>query len=86
MGRMQQERGVKKARLRAPAGWEPAAGRGPAPLLGRNRKRVGVDEKVPLELNARERELILKHTFADSNLTDRLRLVPGAGRPFYRRS
>jgi hypothetical protein len=29
--------------------------------------------------------MIMKHTFADNNLTDRLRVVPGPGqRPFYR--
>jgi pRiA4b ORF-3-like protein len=37
------------------------------------------NEVVPLELNERERELILSHTFADEELTNRLRLVPKPG-------
>jgi hypothetical protein len=36
---------------------------------------------VPLELTDRERELILKHSFADEDLTCRLRVVPPPGRP-----
>ena len=35
----------------------------------RIRKRVRSGEKVPLKLSARERELILEHTFADDELT-----------------
>jgi len=31
-------------------------------------KRIAVGEKIPLELNVRERDLIMKHTFADNNL------------------
>lgn len=46
-----------------------------------DRKRIRPDEKVPLELNDRERELILNHSFADQELTDRLRLVPKPGEP-----
>lgn len=34
------------------------------------------DETVPLKLSARERELILKHTFADDELTGPLRVAP----------
>lgn len=50
-----------------------------------HRKQIAVGEKVPLELTGRERELILKHTFAGSNLTDRLRVMPSPGRrPLYR--
>jgi hypothetical protein len=43
------------------------------------RKRIRPDEKVPLELNDRERELIVKHTFAGDELTRRLRVVPKPG-------
>ncbi|HEY6370965.1 MAG TPA: hypothetical protein VIX37_10325, partial [Candidatus Sulfotelmatobacter sp.] len=51
----------------------------------KHRKRIAVGEKIPLELSERERDLILKHTFAANNLTDRLRVVPSPGqRPFYR--
>jgi hypothetical protein len=45
------------------------------------RKRIAADEKVPLELSERERELILKHTFADDDLTGRLRVVSIPGEP-----
>lgn len=34
---------------------------------------VNHNESVPVELNERERELIVSHTFADESLTDRLR-------------
>jgi hypothetical protein len=51
----------------------------------KHRKRIAVGEKIPLELTERERDLIMKHTFAGNNLTDRLRVVPSRGqRPFYR--
>jgi hypothetical protein len=43
------------------------------------RKRIRPDEKVSLNLNGAERELILQHTFADDDLTRRLRIVPRAG-------
>ncbi len=45
----------------------------------KERRQIAPDEKVPLKLNARERELILKHTFADEELTGRLRIVPKSG-------
>ena len=51
------------------------------------KKRVHIkpNEKVPLELNERERELILEHTFADEELTNRFRVVPRKGeRPVFR--
>jgi len=35
----------------------------------KDRKQITPDERVPLELSDRERELILKHTFADDDLT-----------------
>jgi hypothetical protein len=41
----------------------------------RIRKRVHPGEKVPLKLSARERELILEHTFADDELTAPLRIA-----------
>jgi len=51
----------------------------------KRRKRIAVGEKIPLELTERERDLIMKHTFAGNNLTHRLRVVPSPGqRPFYR--
>ena len=51
----------------------------------KHRKHIAVGEKVPLELTERERDLIINHTFADNNLTNRLRVVPSPGRrPFYR--
>ncbi len=40
------------------------------------RIRIRPNEAVPLELNERERELILSHTFADESLTNHLRVVP----------
>ncbi len=50
----------------------------------RERIRIKPDEKVPLELNERERELI-QNTFADDDLTGRLRVVPKTGeRPIFR--
>jgi len=50
-----------------------------------HRKQIAIGEKVPLELTERERDLIIKHTFAGNNLTDRLRIMPRPGRrPFYR--
>lgn len=47
----------------------------------KQRQRIRPDKKVPLELNDRERELILEHTFADEELTNPLRVVPKAGEP-----
>jgi hypothetical protein len=45
------------------------------------RKRISPGEKVPLELNERDRELVLKHTFAEDDLTGRLQIVPKPGAP-----
>jgi hypothetical protein len=45
------------------------------------RKRIRPDQKLPLDLDDRERELILQHTFPDDQLTRRLRIVPRAGKP-----
>lgn len=49
------------------------------------RIRIKPDERVPLELSQRERELILEHTLADNELTNRLRVLPNKGqRPIFR--
>lgn len=53
-------------------------GSGTAP---EDRKRIRPDEKVPVELNDRERGLILNHSLADPELTDRLRVVPTPDEP-----
>jgi hypothetical protein len=51
----------------------------------KKRIRIKPDETVPLELNERERGLILSHTLADEELTNRLRVVPKKGaRPIFR--
>ena len=50
-------------------------------IAPKDRKRIRPDEKVPLELNDRERELILKHSFADEEITGRLRIVPPPDEP-----
>jgi len=47
----------------------------------KDRKRIAADEKVVLERSDPERDLILKHTFADDELTNRLRIVPRPGEP-----
>jgi hypothetical protein len=50
----------------------------------RQRIRIKADETVLLELNQRERDLIISHTFADESLTDRLRAVTESGqRPVF---
>ena len=46
----------------------------------RIRKRVRPSEKVPLKLSARERELILEHTFADDELIAPLRSAPASNK------
>ena len=45
----------------------------------RQRIAIKTDATVPLELNQRERDLIISHTFADESITDRLRVVPQPG-------
>ena len=50
-------------------------------IPAKDRKQIRPGEKVPLELSGRERELILKHTFADDELTGCLRIVPRSGEP-----
>jgi hypothetical protein len=44
---------------------------------------VKPDETVRLELNQRERDLIISHTFADDSLTDRLRWTPPGRHPVF---
>ena len=45
------------------------------------RKQIAADETVALELSGRERDLIMNHTFAGDELTDRLRVVPRPKEP-----
>lgn len=50
----------------------------------RQRIPVKEDETVPLELNERERDLIITHTFADESVTNRLQVIPQPGqRPLF---
>ena len=50
----------------------------------RQRIPIKADATVPLELNQRERDLIISHTFADESITNRLRVVPQPGqRPVF---
>ena len=55
------------------------------PIIPRaQRTPVKSGETVPLELNQRERDLIISHTFADEALTNRLRTAPQPGqRPVF---
>jgi hypothetical protein len=54
------------------------------PLPQRQRIPVKPDETVPFELNQRERDLILSHTFADESVIKRLQVVPQPGqRPLF---
>jgi hypothetical protein len=54
-------------------------------MLMKRWEQIANGERVSLELNERVRDLIIKHTFAGNNLTDRLRLLPGPRkRPVYR--
>ena len=49
------------------------------------RQRIQSDETIDLQLNDDERQLILNHTFADEELTNRLRVVRHPGEsPIYR--
>ena len=53
--------------------------------LHMQRIRIKPNETVPLELDDRERELILSHTFADESLANRLRIMPKKSeRPVFR--
>lgn len=45
------------------------------------RKRIAPGTTLPLELTDRERDLILKHSFAEEDLTRMLRVVPPPGQP-----
>jgi hypothetical protein len=44
------------------------------------RKPAGPEYQIPVLLSARDRELIVQHSLADTNLTDRLRLDPEMNR------
>ena len=57
---------------------KPTPARGKGFLAERERKRIRPDDEVTPELNDKERELILRHTFADDDLTHRLRIVSRA--------
>ncbi len=46
---------------------------------GAKRKKIGVDEKVPVQLTMEQRDLILKDTLADPDLTGPLEIAPAAG-------
>ena len=51
----------------------------------KDRKQIAADAKVALELSGRERDLIMNHTFAGDELTNRLRIVTKPGElPLYR--
>lgn len=52
---------------------------GPTPDVPK--KRIAPGTTLPLELTDRERDLILKHSFAEEDLTRRLRVVPPPGQP-----
>ncbi len=49
------------------------------------RTQIGPDEQIPIPFSARDRELIVEHSFADTGLTERLRLDldTGKSRIFY---
>ena len=49
-------------------------------LPRKERTLVGPDDRIPLPLSARDRELIVEHGFADTDLTERLRLNPDTGK------
>ena len=44
-------------------------------------RQVAPGQEIPLELSDLERDLILEHTFADDELTGRLRILPAPGAP-----
>ena len=86
---------VRKFRSKPKAGAPPLETVKPTPSVNTDRltttlirrvippkQRIPVkpDETVPLELNQRERDLIISHTFAYGSLTDRLRVTPPPGR------
>jgi len=49
-------------------------------LPRKERTLVGPEDRIPLPLGARDRELIVEHSFADVDLTERLRLDPETGK------
>jgi hypothetical protein len=46
----------------------------------KERTVVGPDDRIPLALSARDRELIVERSLAEEELTERLRLAPNAGK------
>lgn len=46
----------------------------------RQRKRIGLDEKVPVRITERQRDLILEHTFIGDELIRPLRLAEVKGK------
>jgi Plasmid pRiA4b ORF-3-like protein len=89
---------ARKFRSKPKAGAPPSETVKPTPSVNTNRltptlirpvmpqkQRIPVkpDETVPLELNRRERDLIISHTFADDSLTDRLRVTPPGRHPVF---
>ncbi|MDQ2841763.1 MAG: plasmid pRiA4b ORF-3 family protein [Acidobacteriota bacterium] len=49
-------------------------------LPRKERPLVGPEDRIPLPLSARDRELIVEHSLAEEELTERLRLDPEAGK------
>lgn len=49
-------------------------------LPRKERTLVGPEDRIPLPLSARDRELIVEYSFADTDLTERLQLNPETGR------
>ena len=41
-----------------------------------NRRKIRPDEKVPVRMTKRDRDLLLEHTFADPEYAERLRPAP----------
>ncbi len=49
-------------------------------MAGSKRTKIGVDEKVAVELTLEQRDLILNHTLADPDLTAALGLIAVTGK------
>lgn len=41
----------------------------------RKRIKVGIDERIPVRIHPPDRDLVLEETFADPDLTERMRLA-----------
>lgn len=70
---------LKRTFYRRPPAKRAAPQGGPTPDV--RKKRIAPGTALPLELTDRERDLILKHSFAEEDLTRRLRVVPPPGQP-----